>query len=701
MSSTKDLIRASVSPFITGAEVDAVLDTIEEEGLRQDKVSLASYDQLFISTASGRYLDKRLSEVGLIRPEDIGLEDLVFRNLGIEITAVKQLPSLIHSVLETFYGPEAVRTFAQTTQPEPYQLAEGMQLLWEMDGKNITYEVTTADYPSGGLAQATADQVAAALTRTIRQAGSEGFAQVFVDTDTLQRYVQIITGVKGPTGYLKIKGGELENVLNFPSLIEYPAAEPLTWTTWVINRSGSTVRFSWLGNADPHLETVKEGDIALIYGDNFTGVGTYSTDLRGSFVITKAQTGNVWAPSFEEQASYFEIENPDARIGPGENITVSQGIHDALRFYRPKTFRAYLRPRYALAWEANNQSLRIYLPAVTKVVRRDLIGASHLRFGRTNEALIGNFGSNTDDDQRVIVVNEYSFKFRQEGLDISGFGGLATTSTGDHPIDYIKREQGFVVVVCTEPHGIVTLDSPIVPAFNSSNTYYKGNITEFGGSLWAALLDNPAPSISPPTNLNWGLYQDDSPKSDEIVTITGVPLVTDTETYPGPYTYDPQARYTLGSISGTLTQQLNAGSSYKLISVSNTVGIPDGPGFLMFDLNKDTQEEPVPIVGVVSNGILISPAYKFRFTHPIGSDYTYLTANHAVVSPYGDDYPFYATGTATGRIYCQELITQVTALGIKLEIIIIYPDGVGLGYGKLPTDGTDYRNNDLIEIYGE
>ena len=701
MSSIKDLIRQCVSPFIAGPEINAILDTITEEALRQEQVSLAAYDQLYISTASDKYLEKRASEVGVTKPRDLGLEDQIFKNIVIDITAVKQVPSIIHSILETFYGAEAVRTYAQTGNPEPYPLAEGMQLIWEMDGKEITYEVQEDDFPPGHMAQATSDELASAITKVIRANDSTGFAETYVDPDTNLKYTRIISGVRGPTGIIKISGGELETVLNFPTLVEFPLPLPLIWTTWIINKVGSTIRFSWLGNADPHLENVREGDIALIYGNNFTGVGLASTDLRGSFRVTKVQTGNVWGIGVEELASYFEIENLDAQIGISENITISQGLQNNLRFYRQKIFRPYLRPRYSLAWEADGKSLKVYLPAVARVVRRFLEGSAHIRYGRSTEVLIGNFGSNSVDSERIIVLNEFAFKFAQIGLDIIAYGGTVTTSGGIKQIDYIKREGDEVTVVCLEPHQIVTLSSDTVDPFNTLDSYQTGNITEFGGELFQALQDNLAPSTSPPDNFLWGLYADDTPKSDEVVTVAGVPIIDDAGFFPGPYTYDPAARYTLSSKSGTLTQDIIEGQRYQIISVNSTQGIPDAPGFIMLNLNGEHQEEPIPIVGVVSNGFLLDPSYKFQYSHPSGTDFIYLLDNKATISAYGDDYPLYATDTVSGRIYCQDLITQVTALGIKLEIVIVYPDGVGLGNGKILTDGSDYRNNDLIWIYGE
>jgi hypothetical protein len=698
MSDLKNLIRSCLSPFIDGPEINALLDTMTDEALREQKLSMSIYDQLFVSTASGKYLDRKAAELGLIRPEDVGLEDLTFRNIVIDITASKQVTTILNSVLETFYGPEAVRTWAQSQVAEPYQLSAGMTLEWSMDGIDFVYEVQTDDYPAGHLAQATADEVAAAITKYIRSQGSQGFASVYIDPDTNSKYVRITTGVKGPMGIIKISGGEAERVFNFQNLIEYPAALPMTWTAWIVTKRGSTLRFSWYGNADPHLESIKEGDIAMIYGSSFYGVGLAATDLRGSFPITKVQPGVTYNILTPETAAYFEIENPNVVIGNTESIVINQGTYDSLRYYRPVIFRPYLRPRYALAWEADNKSLKIYLPAVTRVVSRQLIGASHLHLGKSTLEFLGTWGSNSVDAERLIVINDYSFSFPQDSGDLLAFGGEIT---GGIKIDYIRRENGRSVVVCKTPHGLTTIGSATYPAFSSANSYVTGDIVDYNGFLYQSIQNNPAVSQNP-TNLSfWAKYTDDTKKSNDTVTITNVPEIADAGQFNGPYMYEPSAQYTIAKKSATLQQAIKPGDSYRILQVSSTDGIPDQAGYIMLDLNQDTEEAPIPYVGVLKNALILSPAYKFKNAHSIGDDVSYLSDNKMNLSTDGSDYPSYLTGVASARTYCQDIIDQVVALGIQLEIVIIYPDGTGYGYGLLPTDGSDYRSNDLIYIYGE
>ena len=99
---------------------------------------------------------------------------------------------------------------------------------------------------------------------------------------------------------------------------------------------------------------------------------------------------------------------------------------------------------------------------------------------------------------------------------------------------------------------------------------------------------------------------------------------------------------------------------------------------------SQTASEVTGTVSAIVNGvrstITLDPSNEFTYNHSIGADMTLLSA----VSAYnpakdGTDYPFYITGTAQGRIFAEEVIQQVTALGISLNVVIVYPSDRGLG----------------------
>ena len=89
MSTVKgiDFLKQFLSPFLKGQNNDAIFGTFGDEDERLDDLSVAVTDQLTISTASEQYLDKRLADIGIVRPAELGMEDLAFRQMGIEINA--------------------------------------------------------------------------------------------------------------------------------------------------------------------------------------------------------------------------------------------------------------------------------------------------------------------------------------------------------------------------------------------------------------------------------------------------------------------------------------------------------------------------------------------------------------------------------------------------------------------------------------
>jgi len=740
MSSVRALLEACISPYISGSEMTAFLDAMEVEGQRLEDFRVSTLNQLYISTASDNWLKMRAGDVGFSQPEDLGLADFIFRKLTIDTWNVKQVTTIIHEVLETFYGADATRAYLQSVT-EPYQLQEGMQLLFDVDGKAIVYEVIASDYPVGGLASAKAADVAAAMTRSFRTQGLNMFADEYIDAETGARSVRVFSGAIGPVGYIRINGGEMEIPMGFETLIENvqdPGAV-VTWTNWQITRRGNNLRYTWGGNQDPGLDTLKIGDEALIYGSGFNNVGVAGTDLRGSFPIVAVVPDVVGT-------SYFEILCPTPVVGGSEIISVNQGNYNSLRFQRPKTMRANFRKRYALAWEPTKELLKIYLPATTRVIERGIIGAAHLKYGISTADLEGSFGSLIVDSQRVSVLNDYALSWASPGYDNWAFGGTLTfeawdsgqtyflnqivsfgglqyqslqnTNLANTPdmtplwwkavdtsLQYAKREAGMTTVVMKIPHGVRSLASMNYPAFNSANSYAIGDIADYSGFLYVAIAPNPAASSSPLNSNFWALYTDDTKKSNAFVTLSAVPIITDeVPTFPSSYIYDPGSGYVLTSKSVVLAQQIRAGESYRDVLATGIVaaGIPDNAGYVILDLNRDTQEV-VPIIGSTTGSIVFDPSYRLKYTHDSGSDISLLSSNYFVSSPDGSDRGTYVTGTYLAREYCQYILDKIVALGIKLEIVIVYPSDYGWG-GAGNDTRTDYVNteaNPTIDVQDE
>jgi hypothetical protein len=832
MSRIKELIRQNLSPFIQGPEIDAIIEAMSEEALREEKLAIAAFGTLFLSTASDIYLKRRASEVGIIPPESIGIDDFVLRNLAIDITAKKQVTSVIHDVIETFYSPVATRAFAQSGASEPYNLLNPSDpnrdtfLEFEIDKKKIIYQVQATEYPTGSLTSVTAQQLASALTKSIRQQGSEGFAEEFVDPNDNRKYVRIFSGSKGPTGMVRILGGDLVRILEMPrvtEIVDLEAPGP-TLTTWTLTKSGSTVRFTFTSGDQPSFQLVDSG---LYCSINDTDL--YSIGLFGYFPVTGVKQGAAGV-------GYFEIDAPNSNILTA--TPYQQALTTDVVFYKQITQKPYFNRRYGLAWETGNQKLKIYLPAVTLAVSRGLEGSAHVHLGKSTAPFNNTiWGSPTFSALQISVLSPYSFSFtpvdyEADVLVPSGrltvqwsattpylkgtvvqSGGLyyraLVDSLGQTPpsatyweqvaqgglIEYIRRDDGKVVVVMdpSNPHGLGLFESTITARELSGNTrqlttsaphgikvgdtfivasvgalYDTANAVAKTGTSGSTLVyDLVTPgseasiASSGSVRLVSGTYRltKDTAQITDVITVEDDPV----NTFVGAYVYEPTERYMLGSYTADLTQDVIAGNSYSFVNVSSTVGIPNKPGSVVFSFGSNSEEYPVPIIGTLTNKLLLDPSYKFKYTHlmkqnqwlstttynignkvfydgntyesivsgnlnnlPINTAYwkkiglsstvTYSSSNTVSIDPLGSDYAFYLTGIAEARNYCQKILEQITALGINLEIIILYPSDVGLGNeGTSTRDKTEedrnieleprtdsqYENNDVVYSYDE
>ena len=710
-----------ISNYVQGQNFDAVFESISDQLKKQDDLTIAVTDQLTISTSSGVYLDKQLSAKGVTRPGDLGMDDDAYRQMGIAITAAKQITEAVHVVLATFYGDDLVRAFTTSGIAGPYNLTAGddLQIVLE-DGVIHTLTVTGSEFAD--LQNASVDELVDVITRYIRSLGSNGFAFTYTDPDTRLQYVRIYGGAKGPYSMVQVVGGSIQNELEFPTIRN--TFLPLNTTVWEITRNvGDTYRFRWTGGPAPSLGVVEPGDSVMIYGPQFEQYG-----FHGTFAVTAARpVGN----TFAYDAGYFEIQTTDqiglasskANIAPPVNMpptfytyTVTQALYSDLKFFAPNKNTPYTNARYALAWEPARNLLKVYMPATTSVVHRNLVGAAHTHMLYPATELNTSAGDATDQSKQIIVINEYAFKYPARGADCTARGGTVQYGISTIPIDYVNREMGYTTVITLAPHGLTFTADAFGIQYSTMTVLISDSV---------ALADDPA------------------------------------NPFLGAYMVDPTANYTLTNETATLREPIIAGQSTSTLLVDGI--LPNAEGNLLFGLNLDTQESPVPylaaqasssasavailsisqfgnsvtvttvaphgvILGekVLINGtvnfngqwtvtstpsflvytftrspaatlfesvgtstpitgspvstLIMSTAYVFKKDHNIGDDITLLSSAAAYVpAPDGSDYGFYVTGTAEGRIYAQSVIESIVALGINLEIIVVYPSDIGLG----------------------
>lgn len=735
--------RQFLSQYMSGTNIDALINTIADEGQRRQDLSIAVNDQLSISTASGVYLQALLAEKGITVPGDIGMSDFAFANMGIQINAIKQVSYIVNKVLETFYGPAATRANTISTQSEPYFLNPGDQLMFVVDN-GTQYTITVKAEQFNNIQQATAQEVCNVITQFLAALGQMGYAQVYQDPDTELNYVQMFGGAVGPYSFIQVVGGEIQNELEFPIIRDTNL--PVNNTVWQITRPhGSTYRFTWVAGSQPQLENVFIGDYAMIFGPEFEALGIY-----GTFPVTNIRPATT-GPSYE--GGWFEVTIPNLtilysstpNIAPPVNnppvfysLTAAQNSFYDLNFFLPKRCSAGSQIRYALAWEPKPALLKVYMPATTQVVQRTLIGATHMHMLYPADSLNLNYGSATPGPKQLLITSEYSFTVQDIGFDNIATGGTIVYGATTIPVEYVRRENNTLRFFTTIPHGLT------------------GNAPDQYGRVYSS--------------------------QTVLLTVGNQPADDPVNTFLGNYMVDPTVNYTLTSTQATSNELIVQGRNPGTLFVEGV--LPAGPGLLLFDLGYDNQEGPVKYISSQSAGlanavsiltisqngtnvtvnldgasgavpgsivnisgtthfngnhtvvsvpsptsytytagasgvyfetdglstlvptgntstVVLDPAYEFQFQHNIGANITLCSAATAYTpKPDGSDYGDYITGIAEATAYAQSIIDLIVACGINLEIIIVYPSDIGLGNagdGELPTS---VPQSDAVEVWG-
>ncbi len=359
MATTKqeqyERLRKLFNSAIRGPNTDAMLWALANPAVNLINNIEAVHDNVYIATAVDRYLDQRLADYNLVRPPEVGLGDDIFRQIGISVINRKQVRELIMSILGVMFGEELTQATARSNQIGPYNLDDGDLLRVKFDGGDVVQiKFETAQFAN--ISAATAQEVADAITKSLRSQGKTGRA--FAKDDGSGAYVVLISDTEGPQSSVAVIGGRAQNALLFDKARPTTGGPSTQWTVSLV--SGGSLRFTWSAGANPSVGKVRIGDYVNIFGSGFSATN------QGTFNITDVKGGTVGN-------AYFEIENPT-----GVPEIVLQGTPDGVLFFQPFKNSLTTKSRYAAVFQEESRLLEVFIPATTKVVRRDRKGASHI-----------------------------------------------------------------------------------------------------------------------------------------------------------------------------------------------------------------------------------------------------------------------------------------------------------------------------------
>lgn len=359
----EDVIRKHLNPSLKGPGWDAFIAGVAAGDCQNRTNARLAFDQKYVSSAKGFYLDRKGGDQGVRRP-DIGIGDELYREL---ITAFRTNQLTQEGFLETleiFYGTEAVRAYTETLTAQPYPISDGESIKFLIDEKT-EIEVTFRRADFARIRRATAAELAFSITRQLRAKGSQAFAAEYKDPDTGEIRVRVYSPSRGIVSGMKVTGGSGQPKLQFDLSIFNPA--PIgAYPEWLVTIppeypvNNKRARFKEIGTYFD-LNKVRVGDYVTISSSEF------SPGNRGVFSIVNV----VVTPS--EQ--YFEVDNLN---GVAEHV--DQCCFPCFMFFRPIKKTIYDNIRYVVVAQHDGE-MDVIIPATTQAVQRSLGSAAYLHAG--------------------------------------------------------------------------------------------------------------------------------------------------------------------------------------------------------------------------------------------------------------------------------------------------------------------------------
>lgn len=350
-------LRSFLNPAIKGPVCDSVLNALATgTGYLINSVEAVNQN-LFITTASGQYLDLLLAQYGITRPPSLGIADNLYQEIGIQVKNRKQVRDLINNLLEIIFGIHFTNAYDSSTLVEPYNLSDNDTLIVSFDGgPPITVPFEASNFTN--IHAATAIEVADAIIAYLNSQNLTGLATTA--NNGLGNYVQLVSSTIGPRSSVQVLGGSAQNVLVFPSPVAGAGGNASTqWTLSV--QSDGRIRFTWSGGANPNTGKLSPNNYVNIYGGGFA-----SSSNIGTFTIIDAVGGPVGS-------AYFDVYNPIGTTG-----IITQGSDTAVLFFSPVKETILSNQYYAAIYQVETNVLQVFLPATTQVTRRNRLGSAHL-----------------------------------------------------------------------------------------------------------------------------------------------------------------------------------------------------------------------------------------------------------------------------------------------------------------------------------
>lgn len=358
-------LREEMPPRFQGFNWSAEIAAAGEGVAGVGALALKAFDQMFVPTAEGEFLDDLCADRGVVRPGGVGLPDELLRRLPPLLARGQASAVSLSALLEVWFGLLATRA-SMRAAPEPYDLGAGESLLlgvgrWGL----LDLAFPPSEFVSPG--KATAAEVAAVVSRRASLCRSPVWATAQFDPVSKASRLTVFAGSLGLAGKLWVAGGTAAPALGLPPPVVTLTPPPLALPTWewVPDRARRVCLLRTTGPSRMIPNSVRAGDFVVISGAEFAPAN------RGWFAVLSSRT-DIVAGAFRVTIT---IDHP-ASIAAGPT---TQRAVKSLTFFRPE--EASLSSSRRSAYTAPRVAARgptIVVPVFSTAVRRGPGTAAYL-----------------------------------------------------------------------------------------------------------------------------------------------------------------------------------------------------------------------------------------------------------------------------------------------------------------------------------
>lgn len=344
---------------VIGQNMPAIINSFNQGADEVEKTIQACIDQLFITTASGKYLLNLGEEGGFAIPPSAGLDVRAFRVLvPIMVSNPKQVRISINDLVQAFYGSERTRANITSTVFGPYSIDSNDDLLIETDAGSFSVNVLANQVSS--LASVSATE----LSSIINYSQSLVLAEAILDRTTGLEALRLTSKTAGTGSYVRVVGGKLQNILKFPKLAATNIIAGQVFNITKPSLLSDEVTITWNGTGtNPLFYTANVNDVMTIKGLSDVGPTLFS-NLNGSYTLIDAGY------------DYVKIRNTQF---PHISETLTLPADNSFVITLSDKTTIFDKSEYAFTSETEDQTITVTVPAVPPLTLRFLGGSAHLQ----------------------------------------------------------------------------------------------------------------------------------------------------------------------------------------------------------------------------------------------------------------------------------------------------------------------------------